>query len=59
MYIISTKTWNRMTAQQQDYLVKGFEQTNENFKQLYNGMMDEAVAEAESNGVHIYRDIDK
>ena len=59
IYIISTKTWNRMTREQQDYLVKGFEKTNENFKQLYNGMMDQAMEEAESNGVHVYRDIDK
>ena len=59
IYIISTKTWNRMTKEQQDYLVQGIEETNENFKKLYNGMMEEAMAEAESKGVTVYRDIDK
>ena len=28
-------------------------------QRLYNGMMDQAMEEAESNGVHVYRDIDK
>ena len=39
--------------------VKWKEKTNENFKKLYNGMMDEAMEEAEEHGVHVYRDIDK
>ena len=39
--------------------VKWREKTNENFKKLYNGMMDEAMEEAEEHGVHVYRDIDK
>ena len=33
--------------------------TNDNFKNLYNGMMEEAIKEAESHGVNVYRDIDK
>ena len=34
-------------------------ETNDNFKTMYNRMMDEAIAEAEEHGVTIYRDIDK
>lgn len=59
IYIISTKKWNSLTKEQQDYLVECLEKTNENFKKLYNGMMDEAIEEAEEHGVHVYRDIDK
>ena len=40
-------------------MVDSIQKANENFKSLYNGMMDEAIAEAESHGVTIYRDIDK
>lgn len=59
IYIISTKTWNRLTKEQQDVLVSSIQKANEDFKQLYNGMMEEAIAEAQEHGVHIYRDIDK
>lgn len=59
IYIISTKTWNSLTKEQQDYLVECLEKTNENFKSLYQGMMEEAIEEAEQHGVHVYRDIDK
>lgn len=59
IYIISTKTWNRMSQEQKDILVGAVQKANENFKSLYNGMMEDAVAEAETHGVHIYRDIDK
>ncbi|MGN0323792.1 MAG: TRAP transporter substrate-binding protein DctP [Oliverpabstia sp.] len=59
IYIISTKTWNRLTDGQKDLLVSSIQKANENFKNLYNGMMEEAVAEAETHGVHVYRDIDK
>lgn len=59
IYIISTKTWNKLTAEQQDYLVKCFSKLNDNFVQQYNRMMDDAIAEAETYGVHVYRDIDK
>ena len=59
IYIISTKKWNSLTKEQQDELVECLEKTNENFKKLYNGMMDEAMEEAEEHGVHVYRDIDK
>ncbi len=59
IYIISTKTWNKLTEEQRAHLVESLEKTNENFKSLYNGMMAEAVAEFESKGVTVYRDIDK
>lgn len=59
IYIISTKKWNSLSKEQQDYLVECLEKTNDNFKKLYNGMMEEAIAEAEEHGVHVYRDIDK
>ena len=59
IYIISTKTWERLSAEQQDYLVECLEKTNDNFKKLYNGMMEEAMEEAESHGVTVYKDIDK
>lgn len=59
IYIISTKTWNKLTAEQQDYLVECFSKLNDNFVQQYNRMMDDAIAEAETYGVHVYRDIDK
>ena len=59
IFIISTKTWNKMTEKQRQSLITALEETNDNFKSLYNGMMDEAIKEAESKGVHVYRDIDK
>ncbi|GAA0808415.1 TRAP transporter substrate-binding protein [Faecalicatena orotica] len=59
IYIISTKKWNSLSAEQQEYLVKCLGETNDNFKTMYNRMMDEAIAEAEEHGVTIYRDIDK
>ena len=59
IYIISTRTWNRMTDGQKKLLVDSIQKANENFKSLYNGMMAEAIEEAQSHGVTIYRDIDK
>ena len=59
IYIVSTRTWNRMTEGQKQLLVDSIQKANENFKSLYNGMMAEAIAEAETHGVTIYRDIDK
>ncbi|SCP96560.1 TRAP transporter substrate-binding protein DctP [Anaerobium acetethylicum] len=59
IYIISTKKWNSLTKGQQEYLVEALEKTNDNFKSLYNGMMEKGMEEAEMNGVTVYRDIDK
>ena len=59
IYIISTKKWNSLTDEQKDYLVECLQKTNENFKSLYNGMMEEAMEEAQEHGVTVYRDIDK
>lgn len=59
VYIISTKKWNSLTEEQQDYLVEALNKTNENFKELYNSMMEDAIGEAQEHGVHVYRDIDK
>ena len=53
------KVWNKLTKEQQDYLRECFSKLNDNFVQKYNQMMDDAMAEAESYGVHVYRDIDK
>ena len=59
IYIISTQTWNKLSEEQQNYLVECFRKLNDNFVEKYQQMMDDAIAEAESYGVHIYRDIDK
>ena len=59
IYIISTKTWNKLSKEQQDYLKECLNGINENFKQMYNRMMDEAIEEAEGMVMTIYRDIDK
>ncbi len=59
IYIISIETWNRLTPEQQDYLMFCLAETNDNFKAKYNQMMDEAVEEAMEHGVTIYKDIDK
>ncbi len=59
IYIISTKTWNKLTEEQQNALLDAFVKLNENFVGQYNRMMEEAIEEAESYGVHVYRDIDK
>lgn len=59
IYVISTKTWNKLSAEQQDYLIECFGKLNDNFVQKYNQMMDDAMEEAQSYGVHVYRDIDK
>lgn len=59
IYVISTKTWNRLTEDQKNYLLDCFVKLNDNFVQKYNDMMDEAMVEAQSYGVKVYRDIDK
>lgn len=59
IYIISVKTWNRLTDGQKELLTSSIQKANDNFKSLYNNMMEEAVQEAEEHGVTIYRDIDK
>lgn len=59
IYIISTKKWESLSEEQRAYLIECLEKTNDNFKSLYNGMMEEAIQEAESKGVNVYRDIDK
>ena len=59
IYIISTKVWDKLRKEQQDYLKECFVKLNENFVAKYNQMMDEAMEEAESYGVTVYRDIDK
>lgn len=59
IYIISTKTWGKLSQEQREYLMECMRRTNDNFKNLYNGMMEEAIKEAESHGVNVYRDIDK
>ena len=45
--------------EQRQSLIKALEETNDNFKSLYNGMMEDAIEHAESKGVHVYKDIDK
>ena len=48
-----------MSEKQRQSLIKALEETNDNFKSLYNGMMEDAIEHAESKGVHVYKDIDK
>lgn len=59
IYIISTKKWNSLTDAEQQALVQALGETNDNFKSVYNSMMDAAIEEAQEHGVNIYRDIDK
>ncbi|PNV61093.1 C4-dicarboxylate ABC transporter [Clostridium sp. chh4-2] len=59
VYIISTKTWNKLSKEQQEFLVECLNRSNENFKSLYRNMMEEAIEEAKGMGMNIYYDIDK
>lgn len=59
IYIISTKTWNKMTEGQRELLISSIQKANDNFKSLYGSMMDAAMEEAQSHGVSVYRNIDK
>lgn len=59
IYIISVKTWEKLTPEQQADLRQALNMTNDNFKKLYRSMMDEAVAEMQEHGVHVYKNIDK
>lgn len=59
IYIVSTKTWNSLSEAQRQLLKDSVQKANDNFKSLYNNMMDEAMKEAEEHGVTVYRDIDK
>lgn len=59
VYIISTKTWNKLSKEQQDYLVDCLNRSNDNFKSKYRQMMEEAIEEAKGMGMTIYYDIDK
>lgn len=59
IYIISSETWNSLSGEQQEALTESLSETNDNFKSLYNGMMADAIEEAQEHGVTIYYDIDK
>lgn len=59
IYIISTKTWDSLSPEQQDYLRECLVKLNDNFVSKYNQMMEDAIEEAEGEGVTVYRDIDK
>lgn len=59
IYIISTKAWNQLNSEQQEYLKAGYTKINDNFVDMYNRMMEEAIQEAEEMNTTIYRDIDK
>lgn len=59
IYIISTKAWNQLSEEQQEYLKAGYAKINDNFVDMYNRMMEEAIQEAEEMNTTIYRDIDK
>jgi tripartite ATP-independent transporter DctP family solute receptor len=59
IYIISTDTWNKLTAEQQEHLKESLTKTNDNFKSKYDQMMAEAIEEAKEHGVTVYKDIDK
>lgn len=59
IYIISTKSWNRLSKEEQTLLVESIQKANDNFKNLYNNMMAEAMDEAQEHGVTVYKDIDK
>lgn len=59
VYIISVRTWDSLTEAQQQNLVASLQKTNNNFKNIYNEMMAEAIEEAKEHGVNIYYNIDK
>lgn len=59
IYIISTKVWDSLSKEQQEYLKECLVKLNENFVSKYQQMMDDAIEEAQENGVTVYRDIDK
>ena len=59
IYIISTKTWDKLSQEQKDYLLECFVKLNQNFVNKYNRMMDDAINEAKTYGVNIYKGIDK
>ncbi|MCR5535848.1 MAG: TRAP transporter substrate-binding protein DctP [Succinivibrio sp.] len=59
IYLISTKVWNKLSDLQKQTLIDAINKANANFKKLYNGMMADAIKEAEEHGVTIYRNIDK
>ena len=59
IYIISTKAWNGLSKEQQNYLKEAFVALNANFTKEYNRMMDEAIEQSEKVGMTVYRDIDK
>jgi tripartite ATP-independent transporter DctP family solute receptor len=59
IYIISTKAWNALSKEQQNYLKEAFVALNANFTKEYNRMMTEAIEQSQKMGVTIYRDIDK
>ena len=59
IFIISVETWERMSKEQQDFLVRTLSSLNENYQGMYDDMIAEAVAEAEEMGVVFYYDIDK
>ena len=57
--IISTKVWDSLSKEQQEYLKECLVKLNENFVSKYQQMMDDAIEEAQEHGVTVYRDIDK
>lgn len=59
LFIISTRTFNKLTREQRQVLVSSIKKANDNFKSLYGEMMEEAVGQAQDHGVSVYRNIDK
>lgn len=57
--IISTRTWNKMSEAQREYLRNVCARNAEDYIQSYNDMIDDAVQEAKKMGVTFYEDIDK
>lgn len=58
VYIISTDTWNKLSKDQQDFLVESLKDLNEDYKVLYQEMILDARKQAEGMGVKFYT-IDK
>ena len=51
IYIISTKVWDSLSKEQQEYLKECLVKLNENFVSKYQQMMDDAIEEAQENGL--------
>lgn len=57
--IISTRTWNKLSERQREYLLEACQRNAKDYIESYDSMISKAVDQAKAMGVTFYENIDK